>query len=331
MSKMMIAESNPLISVIVPVYNVAKYVRRCIESVERQTYQSLEVILVDDGSTDGSGRICDELEGEFDNITVFHTANQGLSAARNFGMKHISGDYVVFVDSDDAIGMQHIAHLYETLNKYDTHIAVTGYTEVEESNISSRNDDLDSSFITSVMEVDEAINESVKLNGDFASHAWAKIYHKKMFPFLVFPEGVTFEDQYVAYKVFYNSGNVAYESANDYLYTVKRSSSISESDTTGRQNFFRALEEELEFTKEKVPSSFSCVYARYAMALMDAYIESVVSGQPNKKMWKLITDNRSNVVSRKIKSDFSNRYMLKYKLTFLGEYVFNIVIRKVNK
>lgn len=64
---------------------------------------------------------------------------------------------------------------------------------------------------------------------------------------------------------------------------------------------------------------------------MDAYIESVVSGQPNKKMWKLITDNRSNVVSRKIKSDFSNRYMLKYKLTFLGEYVFNIVIRKVSK
>lgn len=190
MSKMMIAESNPLISVIVPVYNVAKYVRRCIESVERQTYQSLEVILVDDGSTDGSGRICDELEGEFDNITVFHTANQGLSAARNFGMKHISGDYVVFVDSDDAIGMQHIAHLYETLNKYDTHIAVTGYTEVEESNISSRNDDLDSSFITSVMEVDEAINESVKLNGDFASHAWAKIMIKKCFLFWFFLKGL---------------------------------------------------------------------------------------------------------------------------------------------
>lgn len=187
MSKTMMAESNPLISVIIPVYNVAKYVRRCIESVERQTYQSLEVILVDDGSTDDSGKICDELEDEFDNITVFHTANSGLSAARNFGMNHISGDYVVFVDSDDAIGMWHIAHLYETLKNYNTHIAVTGYTEVEESNISlKRNDDLDSSFITSVMEADEAINESVKLNGDFASHAWGKIYDKKMFPFLVF-------------------------------------------------------------------------------------------------------------------------------------------------
>lgn len=133
MSKTMMAESNPLISVIIPVYNVAKYVRRCIESVERQTYQSLEVILVDDGSTDDSGKICDELEDEFDNITVFHTANSGLSAARNFGMNHISGDYVVFVDSDDAIGMWHIAHLYETLKNYNTHIAVTGYTEVEES------------------------------------------------------------------------------------------------------------------------------------------------------------------------------------------------------
>lgn len=331
MSKMMMAESSPLISVIIPVYNVAKYVRRCIESVERQTYWPLEVILVDDGSTDGSGKICDELEVQFDNIIVFHTANQGLSAARNFAMKHISGDYVVFVDSDDAIGMQHIAHLYETLNKYDTHIAVTGYTEVKESNISLRNDDLDSSFITSVMEADEAINESVKLmGGGFASHAWGKIYDKKMFPFLVFPEGVTFEDQYVAYKVFYNSGNVAYESANDYLYTVKRSSSITESDMTGRQNFFRALEEELEFTREKVPSSFNCVYARYAMALMDAYIESVTSGLPDKRLWKLITDNRANIISGKYKSIF-NRYILKYKLTFLSESLFNIIIRKASK
>ena len=331
MSKTMMAESNPLISVIIPVYNVAKYVRRCIESVERQTYQSLEVILVDDGSTDDSGKICDELEDEFDNITVFHTANSGLSAARNFGMNHISGDYVVFVDSDDAIGMWHIAHLYETLKNYNTHIAVTGYTEVEESNISlKRNDDLDSSFITSVMEADEAINESVKLNGDFASHAWGKIYDIKMFPFLVFPEGVTFEDQYVAYKVFYNSGNVAYESANDYLYTVKRSSSISESDMTGRQNFFRALEEELYFTKENVPSSFNRVYARYAMALMDAYIESVASGLPDKRLWKLITDNRANIISGKDKSIF-NRYILKYKLTFLSESLFNIIIRKASK
>ena len=187
MSKTMMAESNPLISVIIPVYNVAKYVRRCIESVERQTYQSLEVILVDDGSTDDSGKICDELEDEFDNITVFHTANSGLSAARNFGMNHISGDYVVFVDSDDAIGMWHIAHLYETLKNYNTHIAVTGYTEVEESNISlKRNDDLDSSFITSVMEADEAINESVKLNGDFAPTLGGKFMIKRCFLFWFF-------------------------------------------------------------------------------------------------------------------------------------------------
>lgn len=82
--------------------------------------------------------------------------------------------------------MWHIAHLYETLKNYNTHIAVTGYTEVEESNISLRNDDLDSSFITSVMEADEAINESVKLNGDFASHAWGKIYDKKCFLFWFF-------------------------------------------------------------------------------------------------------------------------------------------------
>ena len=83
-------------------------------------------------------------------------------------------------------------------------------------------------------------------------------------------------------------------------------------------------------TKENVPSSFNCVYARYAMALMDAYIESVASGLPDKRLWKLITDNRANIISGKDKSIF-NRYILKYKLTFLSESLFNIIIRKASK
>ena len=320
---------NPLISVIVPVYNVSEYVRRCIESVEYQTYQPLEVILVDDGSTDGSREICDELENEFDNIRLFHTSNHGLSAARNFGMKHVSGEYVVFVDSDDAICPQHIAHLYRALTEYDLHVAVTGYTEIEESHIPSEVEDSNSSPAFSLMEADEAINESVKLNGKFASHAWGKIYDKTVFPLLTFPEEVTFEDQYVAYKVFYQAGKIVYESANDYLYTVKRKTSISESDSAGRRNFFKALEEELEFVKKK-SLSFNYVYARYAMALMDAYVESVLSeSTPDKKLWELIIANRGNILDKEMKLKLSNRYALKYRLTLFGMHVFNTILKVI--
>lgn len=322
--------NNPLISVIVPVYNVSKYVRRCVESVEHQTYQPLEVILVDDGSTDGSGEICNELESEFGNIKLFHTANHGLSAARNFGMKHISGEYVVFVDSDDAICPQHIAHLYSTLIKHNVHVAVTGYMEVEESNIPIKNENSSSSPLSSLMEADKAINESVKINGKFASHAWGKIYDKTVFSLLTFPEGLTFEDQYIAYKIFYKAEKIAYESANDYLYTVKRKTSISESDSTGRRNFFRALEEELEFVKEKIPLSFNCVYARYAMALMDAYVESELSESiPDKKLWELIVTNRDNILSKKMHLKLSSRYILKYRLTLLGRHFFNTILKIV--
>lgn len=330
MSNIIMYPNNPLISVIVPVYNVSKYVRRCVESVEHQTYQPLEIILVDDGSTDGSGEICDELENEFDNIRLFHTSNHGLSAARNFGMQHVSGEYVIFVDSDDAICPQHIDHLYSALREYDVHVAVTGYTEIEESHIPSEVEDSNSSPVFSLMEANKAINESVKLNGKFASHAWGKIYDKTIFPFLTFPEGLTFEDQYVAYKVFYQAGKIAYESANDYLYTVKRKASISENDSAGRRNFFRALEEELEFVKKKIPLSFDYVYVRYVMALMDAYVESVLSESvPDKKLWELIVTNRDNILDKEMKLKLSNRYALKYRLTFLGCAFFNLILKVI--
>ena len=115
--------TKELISIIVPVYNVEKYLKKCVDSIVNQTYKNLEIILVDDGATDNSGKICDELV-ELDNrIKVYHKKNGGLSDARNYGVERATGDYIGFVDSDDYIDAEMYEKLYEAIKKENVDVA----------------------------------------------------------------------------------------------------------------------------------------------------------------------------------------------------------------
>ena len=124
--------SNPLISVIVPVYNIEKYLERCVESVRSQTYVNLEILLVDDGSTDGSGALCDKLAKEDARIRVFHKKNGGSSSARNLGIANAKGAYLGFVDSDDYISPDMYELLYGAVCEYDAEITQVGRDEIDE-------------------------------------------------------------------------------------------------------------------------------------------------------------------------------------------------------
>ena len=117
----------PLISVVIPVYNVEDYVRKCIVSVINQTYSNLEILVIDDGSTDHSGQICDELAATDGRIRVFHTFNGGLSAARNVGIDHATGFFIAFVDSDDWIEPDMYQFLYQQIIEYDADISVCSH------------------------------------------------------------------------------------------------------------------------------------------------------------------------------------------------------------
>ena len=113
----------PCVSVVIPVYNVEKYLIRCLESVILQTYRNLEIVLVDDGSTDNSGKICDEYAERDSRIKVIHKENGGLSDARNVGIKSASADYIVFIDSDDYVKNVYVQSLVEIALRYDVDIA----------------------------------------------------------------------------------------------------------------------------------------------------------------------------------------------------------------
>ncbi len=128
-------EETPLISVIVPVYQVQAYLRECLDSLLQQTYENLEVILVDDGSTDGSGEICDEYERNDVRVQVIHQKNSGPSAARNTGLNCANGEYIAFVDGDDAVLSVYIERLYQILKQVHADVAICGFTRQDPEEI----------------------------------------------------------------------------------------------------------------------------------------------------------------------------------------------------
>lgn len=211
------------ISIIVPVYNVEKYISECINSILIQTYANFELIIVDDGSTDNS---IDRIEREIKldgRIKLVHKTNGGLSSARNFGLQYVTGEYIVFVDSDDSLKKDFLDVMINSIG--DADICSCGYNEVSENNIhiQSRYNRID--MYTQNQNVDDysAAIECI----DLIPNAWGKIYKKDVFSAIRYPEGVLFEDFAVAYKIFFQRKAVF---VNQALYNYRiRSGSIMRS------------------------------------------------------------------------------------------------------
>lgn len=189
---------NDLISVIVPVYNVEAYLRRCIDSILAQTYVNLEIILVDDGSTDGCGAICDEYAEKDDRIKVIHKENGGLSDARNAGLNAFTGKYVTFIDSDDWIEKEFIGYLHQLIVDNNADLSVCDFNYIDEKG-KLYNSPLNSGHVH-VWRQEETL--SMLLSGNkMETSAWAKLYKATIFTNRRFryPLGRLFEDIPVTY------------------------------------------------------------------------------------------------------------------------------------
>lgn len=192
---------DTLISVIVPIYNVEQYVRKCVESICAQTYGFLEIILVDDGSTDSSGRICDELAKTDKRIKVIHKKNGGLSDARNAGIHTAVGEYLAFVDGDDLIHPQSYEILMKNALKYNAMISEGGY--ISNARISFEQFKKHySSYDCKKIEKQDALIDVYTDKRYFHIMAWTKIYKKSLFENIEFPKGKVHEDMKIMYKLF---------------------------------------------------------------------------------------------------------------------------------
>lgn len=213
-----------LISIIVPVYNTEKYLEKCIESIIRQTYSHLEIILVDDGSTDGSAKICDEYAQKERRIRVIHKENGGLSDARNTGIKHATGSLIGFVDSDDYIAPHMYQILYENLKKYQADIAICGIQEVDEKG----------QFLNSFHKPDEKENRVLNteealyllIEGkDIQTNAYDKLYKAELFTNIQYPQGKNVEDLATTYRLL-DKANCIVKTNQIVYYYVQRKNSI---------------------------------------------------------------------------------------------------------
>ncbi len=203
--------NKPLISVIVPVYNCAAYLPQCIESLSAQTYRHLQIILVDDGSKDGSGEICDKYAAKDARITVIHQANAGVSAARNAGLKAARGEYIGFADGDDYAATELYEYLYGLICKYDTKISVCNYYEVHEkqSKVCPDSPTREHKF-----SAEEALFRLLRMLS-----VWHQLFHREMFDHISFDENMSYaEDLYVSFQAFVNAGAIAYGPKPLYYY-----------------------------------------------------------------------------------------------------------------
>lgn len=237
---------QPLISVVIPVYNVQNYVRKCIESVIRQTYTRLEILVVDDGSTDDSGRICDEMAAAETRIQVFHTPNGGLSAARNVGIDHATGEYIAFVDSDDWIEPDMYDFLYRQIVNYDADISVCSHYIDKGGKIRCKRQ----VNYPILCNRDEAM-EMLMTDKILHNYAWDKLYRRSLFDGLHYPVGILYEDIAFTYKVMYRTQRVLVYALPKYHYTVRPGSIVSARYTVNRNySYFNAEYQLMTFMAE---------------------------------------------------------------------------------
>lgn len=238
-----------LISVITPVYNVEKYLCRCVDSIINQTYKNLEIILVDDGSTDNSGKICDEYAVKDLRIKVIHKENGGAAASRNCGLDVAKGKYIAFVDSDDYVEERFVESLHTLITDSNADIAQCSYCETYSDS---------ANFLTSGTDVcikscQEMIDD---LYCDGERHIatavlWTKIYKREIFDELRLPEGIMYEDEAIMPQILYSADRIAV-SENDklYAYFMSENSVMRTAFSEKKLDYITALEHRIKFYKK---------------------------------------------------------------------------------
>ena len=209
---------DDLISIIIPAYNVEKYLNRCLETVVNQTYENIEIILIDDGSTDQTPILCDTWATKDQRIKVVHKRNEGLSAARNTGMEYATGKYVGFVDSDDWIELDMFKYLYQLINKYHVEAAFCDFRRLKDKKKVKNEKEL------VIIRTDEELDRYFyRIDGGKSSYAvWCGLYNRDVIKNIKFIIGEINEDVLFRYEVYKNIRKIAFSNLCKYNYFINQ-------------------------------------------------------------------------------------------------------------
>lgn len=255
-----------LISVVVPVYKVEKYLNRCVDSIINQTYKNLEIILVDDGSPDGCPEICDEYAKKDSRIKVIHKENGGLSDARNVGIDIAKGKFITFIDSDDYINGNYIELLYHTCIENEADMAITSHKVIYENGTVIEKEteekiNLNSKDVLNRILYDDGIDLS----------AWAKLYKRELFKEIRYPKDRLFEDAATTYKLIDECDKISINSKSTYNYIIRKDSITNKDFSKSKMDLIISTKEMTEYIKNKYPDLEKACNRR----LMYAYLSTL--------------------------------------------------------
>jgi len=261
---------KPLISIIIPIYKVEPYLRKCLDSVLAQTYTNLEIILVDDGSPDNCGKICDEYAEKDKRIIVIHKENGGLSDARNVGLDIMKGEYVAFVDSDDWVSPKYAEYLYDLAITYAADISSCNYLPLREGGcvIKSRDSLIEDKFydkenfkeMFSVMLYEE--------NTTIYDSAWTKLYKKTLFTDIQFPKDKLYEDVRTVPQLLQKAGKIIFGKEKHYFYQIRQNSAMTQNFSEKSYDFINAIKEMCQFIGNNYDSLDKACTRRYTSAMI---------------------------------------------------------------
>jgi len=296
-------DTKPLIAVIIPVYGVEAYLKRCVESICNQTYSHIKIILVDDGSPDKCGEMCDEFAKEDDRIKVIHRENGGLSAARNSGLDaifrgHIENEceFIIFIDSDDFALPCYIENLYTALKQADADVSVSWFIKYHEG------DQIPQPACVNENDIQE-LNPKIFLERMFYQNmvetcAWGKLYKIELFSGIRYPEGALYEDLGTTYKLIDKCQKIAVIPNADVMY-FQRGNSIQLMDfNINKMRCIDFAEDIVSFTNAKYPQIERAAICRLFSACCNIIfqIQDNEYEEQRERLWKLIRSYRANVL-----------------------------------
>lgn len=259
---------NSLISIIIPIYNVEKYLPACLDSIIDQNHKDLEIILVNDGSTDNSSQICEEYAAKDKRIKVIHKENGGLSDARNAGFEIATGEFISFVDSDDLISPDFCEKLINALLSNDADIAECGFLKFENPKEIKQFKNSDSQK-SEVLDTETALKRLMEVSE--AAVVWNKIYRKEVIDNLRFPVRKINEDEYWTYKVFGNAGKIVKLPDTMYYYRQQQGSIMGQNYSLKRLDGLQAFEERIIYMKNHFPNLVNTAVRMYCFGGMHHY------------------------------------------------------------
>lgn len=276
--------SEPKISIIVPVYKVESYIRKCLDSIVGQTYQNLQIILVDDGSPDNCGKICDEYAARDSRIEVIHQENGGVSAARNAGLRLATGDYIGWVDSDDWIEPDMYEYLLENALKYQADIVVCSRVEhYRDKTLFKGWRNLE------VLNTEEALELLLK-NDVLQNYLCDKLWRRELFENIVFPVGKTFEDIAVMHRLFIKAGCVVCLPEAKYNYLQRFGSIVGDISLENRVNHYLAAKERYDEIAMDWPQFEYLLEAQCVASAVNVWTVYLRNSEDERKRLKEVID-----------------------------------------